>query len=108
MQIEHWNFDTEGELTESALRRKIAARGYQVTRYVYPPGTCFPDHAHHMDKIDAVLSGQFRMTINRQSVVLTAGDCLEVPGGIIHSAEVIGDAPVVSLDAVRKQSPHGQ
>ncbi len=30
------------------------------------------------------------------------GDWLEVPAGAEHSAEVVGDATVVSLDAVRR------
>ena len=29
-----------------------------------------------------------------------AGDCLFVPRGVTHSAEVVGEEPVVSLDAV--------
>jgi len=29
------------------------------------------------------------------------GDALAVPAGTVHSAEVLGDEPVVSLDAVR-------
>jgi mannose-6-phosphate isomerase-like protein (cupin superfamily) len=68
---------------------------------VYPAGTYFPDHSHDIDKIDAVLSGGFRMTMDGISVVLEAGDCLAVPCGAVHSAEVVGDEPVVSLDATR-------
>jgi mannose-6-phosphate isomerase-like protein (cupin superfamily) len=34
-------------------------------------------------------------------VILEAGDCLHVPRGAEHSAEVVGDEPVVSLDGVR-------
>ena len=41
------------------------------------------------------------MTMAGQSVVLKAGDCLAVPKGELHSAEVVGNEPVVSLDAVR-------
>lgn len=102
MDIEQWNTETDGQLTESAMRKKLQQRGYQVTRYVYPPGTCFPDHTHAVDKIDAVLSGRFRMTMEGRSVVLEAGDCLAVPKGVVHSAEVIGAEPVVSLDAVKR------
>lgn len=102
LHLEHWNEAADGELTESTMRLKLAGLGYQVTRYVYPPGTCFPDHTHGVDKIDAVLSGQFRMTMAGQSVVLEAGDTLVVPRGVGHSAEVIGDEPVVSLDAVKQ------
>jgi mannose-6-phosphate isomerase-like protein (cupin superfamily) len=54
-----------------------------------------------VDKIDGVLSGRFRMTMQGQALVLTAGDCLAVAKGEVHSAEVVGDEPVISLDAVR-------
>lgn len=101
LRVEHWSAETDGELTESAMRDKLQARGYSVTRYVYPPGTCFPAHAHNEDKIDAVLSGQFRMGMGGETVVLQAGDTLAVPKGFVHSAEVVGDEPVISLDAVR-------
>lgn len=101
LQIEHWHHATDGELTESAMRKKLQSKGYHVTRYVYPPGTYFPDHAHEEDKIDAVLSGRFRMQMLGESVILEAGDTLLVPRGIVHSAEVVGDDPVVSLDAVK-------
>ncbi len=105
MQIHHWHTEADGPLTEKALRKKLSDRGYDVTRYVYPPGTYFPDHSHEVDKMDAVLSGRFRMTIGDQSVVLEAGDWLFVPRGATHSAEVVGDEPVVSLDATRRSKP---
>jgi len=101
MNVEHWNPEADGELTEASLRRKLEARGYAVTRYVYPPGTVFPDHTHDVDKIDAVLAGRFRLTTPDGAALLEAGDCLAVPRGRVHRAEVVGREPVVSLDAVR-------
>jgi quercetin dioxygenase-like cupin family protein len=88
-------------LSEQALRARLEQRGYQVSRYVYQPGTRFPDHTHGVDKIDAVLSGRFRLTIGGEEMVLEAGDSVAVPRGVVHSAEVVGDEPVVSFDAVR-------
>ena len=101
MQIEHWDAKREGPLNEGALRRRLEARGYVVTRYMYPPGTYFPPHTHNVDKIDAVLSGRFRMTMEGHTVILEAGDTLVVPRGAEHDAEVVGDKPVVSLDAIK-------
>ncbi|MCG8105020.1 MAG: cupin domain-containing protein [Candidatus Thiodiazotropha endolucinida] len=101
MQIEHWNETVEGDISEAAMCRKLEARGYNVTRYVYPPGTFFPPHQHAVDKIDGVLSGRFRMSMDGQSFILEAGDCLQVPRGVIYSAEVIGEQPVISIDAVK-------
>jgi mannose-6-phosphate isomerase-like protein (cupin superfamily) len=56
---------------------------------------------HEVDKIDAVLSGRFRLVVAGHLAVLGPGDWVEVPRGVRHSATVMGDEPVVSLDAVR-------
>jgi len=102
MILEHWDVKKDGPLTERAVREKLEARGYRVSRYVYPPGTTFPTHTHAIDKIDAVLRGRFRMTMSGQEAVLEAGDCLAVPKGTAHSAEVVGEEAVVSLDATKE------
>ena len=48
-----------------------------------------------------MLSGRFRMTMSGQEAVLEAGDLMVVPKHVTHTAEVVGDEPVVNLDAVR-------
>ena len=96
-----WQPGSDGRLTEAALRAKLQCLGYSVTRYVYPPGTFFPDHSHGVDKMDAVVSGRFKIVMDGQACILEAGNMLEVSAGVIHSAEVVGDEPVVSLDGVR-------
>ena len=101
MPVERWEPERDGPLSERALRENLERKGYRVSRYVYPPGTYFPDHTHSVDKIDAVVSGRFRLTLERESVVLEAGDAIGVRRGAVHSAEVVGNEPVVSLDAVR-------
>lgn len=101
MQLERWDADRDGVLNEAALRQKLERLGYSVSRYVYPSGTCFPDHSHAVDKIDAVLSGVFRITTPEGAADLRAGDAIFVPRWTVHSAEVIGDENVVSLDAVK-------
>ena len=101
MRLFRWNTTVDGRLTETALRQKLERLGYSVTRYSYSRGTYFPDHSHGVDKIDAVVSGRFRMVMEGKEVILEAGDMLTVPAGVVHSAEVIGDEPVVSLDGVR-------
>ena len=72
-----------------------------MARYVYPPGWHFPDHAHDVDKIDAVVSGRFRLVIAGHMAQLGPGDWVEVPRGRRHTAAVVGEEPVVSLDAIK-------
>ncbi|HET7442756.1 MAG TPA: cupin domain-containing protein [Terriglobales bacterium] len=102
MKVERWDPEDDETLSEQTLRRKLEKLGYRVNRYVYSVGTRFPVHSHEVDKMDAVLSGEFRITINGESVVLGPGDAIEVPHGVEHSAEVVGDRSVVSLDGEKK------
>ncbi len=88
-------------MTEQALRARLESLGYRVAKYVYEPGTVFPDHTHDVDKIDAVLSGRFRLVVRGHMKVLGPGEWIEIPRGTTHNAAVIGDEPVVSLDAVK-------
>jgi quercetin dioxygenase-like cupin family protein len=101
--VRHWDPQRDGELTEQALRRKLEAEGYAVSRYVYSPGTHFSEHTHGVDKIDAVLSGRFELVVSGERAVLGPGDWIAVPRGVRHTATVLGDAPVVSLDAVKNR-----
>ena len=101
MKVERWDVARDGELSESALQRKLERQGYAVSRYVYPPGTFFPNHTHNVDKMDAVVSGKFRITTTDGVVDLDPGDAIHVPSNTVHSAEVLGHDAVVSLDAVK-------
>jgi quercetin dioxygenase-like cupin family protein len=101
MGVHRWNAALDGEFSEAVLRAKLEGLGYHVARYTYPPGTVFPDHRHEVDKIDAVVSGRFRLVIGGHLAELGAGDWVDVPRGTVHNAVVIGDDPVISLDAIK-------
>ena len=101
MAVHRWNTTLDGPLSEAALRAKLEALGYHIARYVYPPGTVFPDHKHGVDKIDAVVSGTFRLVIGGHLALLGPGDWADVPRGTVHNAVVHGDQPVVSFDAIK-------
>ncbi|HWP86118.1 MAG TPA: cupin domain-containing protein [Terriglobia bacterium] len=96
-----------GPVSEQTMRRQLAAAGYRVSAYCYPPGTCFPPHRHAVHKRDAVLAGKLKISWPATagspagSVVLEAGDMIEIPAGAEHSAEVVGPETVFSLDATK-------
>ena len=49
----------------------------------------------------AVVSGQFELTLDGVRAVLGPGDWIAVPRGVPHTATVLGNEAVVSLDAVK-------
>ncbi len=107
MQVRRWNPAADGPLSEAALRQKLEALGYVVARSEHPPGSRVPDQACDVDKIDAVVSGHYRLVIAGHTAQLGPGDWVEVPRGRRYTATVMGEAPVVSLDAIRRASGRG-
>ena len=101
VDVERWDEGRDGPVSESVLRARLERRGYAVSRYIYAPGTTFPEHTHGVDKIDAVVTGMFRVVLESTEVVLGPGDAVAVPRGAVHRAEVVGTESVVSLDAVK-------
>ena len=98
--IIHWDL-AWGPLAEPAMRQRLEAEGFSVSRYHYPPGTYFPPHTHSVHKKDTVLRGRLKIGWEGGSAVLEPGDMIEIPAGFSHSAEVVGSETVVSLDATR-------
>ena len=101
MAVHRWNETIDGPFSEEALRRKLQAAGYLVAKHTYAPGTTLPDRVHDADRIDAVLSGRFRMIVAGHLAMLGPGDWIEVPRGVRYSAAVIGHDPVTGFDAIR-------
>ncbi len=100
LYVEHWD-PAWGELNEANMRRRLEQEGYQVHRYLYHPGTFFSEHTHDMDKKDTVLRGRLKIGTDDGEVILESGDMIAIPAGMAHTAEVVGDETVVSLDATR-------
>jgi len=96
----HWD-PAWGEVGEAAMRRRLEAEGFHVSLYHYPPGTYFPPHTHSVNKKDTVLRGRLKIGWEGGATILEAGDMIEIPAGFSHSAEVVGDETVVSLDATK-------
>jgi diguanylate cyclase (GGDEF)-like protein len=103
LRIEHWNMKVDGPLNEQALLQKIMIWGYDTQRGVHPAGTRFPDRNHESEVVLGVLTGQLKVTVEGQSLVLKHGDCLFIPAGITYSTEVVGQDPVISFGAVNQK-----
>jgi len=85
------------------IKRKLKEDGYNIYVYSYPGGMCFPFHSHDHSTIHVVLSGSLKITMDDTDHILTPGERFIVPADLLHSAEVLGDSPVVCIDATQPQ-----
>ena len=100
MRIDRWDPRRDGPVTESALRHKVEAHGYQVSTFAWPAGTVVPAQAQDNERVDAVVTGILKITLDGESAILTAGDMVYVPRGAVRRIEVVGSATAHCINAV--------
>ena len=100
MRIDRWDLRRDGPVTESSVRQKVASRGYEVSTFAWPAGTVVPAQTQHQERVDAVVAGVVKITLDGESAILTAGDIVYVPRGSIRRVEVVGVHTAHCIDAV--------
>jgi quercetin dioxygenase-like cupin family protein len=100
MRIDRWDPRRDGPVTEAALRQKVEACGYQVSTFAWPAGTVVAPQAQDRERVDAVVTGILKITLDGESAILTAGDIVYVPRGAVRRVEVVGSFSAHCLDAV--------
>ena len=100
MRIDRWDPRRDGPVTEAALRHKVESCGYNVSTFAWPAGTVVPAQAQDRERVDAVVTGIVKVTLDGESAILTAGDMVYVPRGAVRRVEVVGAATAHCLDAI--------
>jgi quercetin dioxygenase-like cupin family protein len=100
MRIDRWDPRRDGPVTEGALRQKVESCGYEVSTFAWPAGTVVPAQTQDRERVDAVVAGIVKITLDGESAILTAGDMVYVPRGAIRRVEVVGAATAHCLDAI--------
>jgi quercetin dioxygenase-like cupin family protein len=85
----------------TAIKHELREEGYNIYVYSYPGGMCFPKHSHNHDTVHVVLSGTIKVIIDGDEFILKIGERFPIAAGIVHYAEVLGDTPLVCIDATK-------
>ncbi|XP_005112365.1 uncharacterized protein LOC101863317 [Aplysia californica] len=101
VNLQKWDESSDGRLTNANMKKKLESMGYRTCRYMFSPGTDFPDHTHNITKMDAITSGRFQMGMYGQTLVMEPGDILEVPKNTVHNAKVVGSEDVTFFDSTK-------
>lgn len=98
IRVERWDARRDGPLTEAGLRQSLLARGYETAARTYASGPIASVHTDGRPRVQAILSGEVRVTFDGQSALLSAGDAIYISGGGIRCIEVVGSPAARSLE----------
>jgi len=92
-----------GEFPEEAeILHRLSEEGLRAYRWSNGPGETYAPHTHAYHKVVYVVHGSIAFGIPETggSILMTVGDRLDLPPGIVHDA-VVGPEGVVCLEAKR-------
>jgi quercetin dioxygenase-like cupin family protein len=81
-------------------RQTVHGEKQTLVRYVYQPGSVFPEHSHAEEQITIVLSGSIDFTVGGSPLTLVAGEIALIPAHVPHSARVSGTDIVETLNTM--------
>ncbi len=90
---------------EQELRRRMQQEGLSPYAWSNGPGDRYAVHSHTYEKVLYCVRGSIRFVLpdrpdSISAIDLAPGDCMVLPAGIRHSAEV-GSQGVLCLEATR-------
>ena len=103
MQVIRWQEAVSPQ--EQELRRRMQQEGLAPYSWSNGPGESYAVHSHHYEKVLYCVRGSIRFVLpdhpgTTGTIDLAPGDCLLLPHGVRHSAEV-GPHGVTCLEAAR-------
>lgn len=100
VSVHRWS-DT-GTPDEATLRQRMVQEGLLPYSWSNEPGDVYSAHSHAYHKVIYVVKGAITFGLPElgETIPLVAGDRLDLPAGITHSA-VVGNQGVVCLEAQR-------
>ena len=100
-RVKKWQKDFVPDATE--LKSQMESEGFSVFEWSDLPGRTYGPHKHGENQSHWIVSGILELTIeNYGKVTLRTGDRDFMPANTMHSAQVIGDEPVIYLIGAKR------
>ena len=84
-------------LSDGIRLQVVAGERMMLSFVAFAPNGIVPEHSHPHEQMGTVLEGEFRLTIDGETRLVSAGDVWHVPANVLHSAVAVG-TPALALD----------
>ena len=97
MQVYEWNIVEKEQLNPVCARQVIHAETLTVARLYMSKGCTVPLHSHHNEQLSMVEQGALKFVLGGKEIVVKAGEVLQIPPHLPHSAEALEDSIAMDL-----------
>ena len=106
MRVDRWDVRRDGPFAEAALIHKVRALGYDAVTRPYPAGAMIWPQPFPRPRIQGVVSGLIKITIDSEAAILSAGDLVFVPADAAPRVEILGPTGATCVESVLPAGDH--
>ncbi|MEM2103906.1 MAG: cupin domain-containing protein [Candidatus Bathyarchaeia archaeon] len=87
------------KLAEGMYRKEVVCGDHLLVTWNWAlPNAEAKMHKHDCEQVVYLLRGALEVTINDKTEVAEAEAAIFIPSGVLHSARVVGEEPLISID----------
>jgi quercetin dioxygenase-like cupin family protein len=68
-----------------------------MTEFLLTKGAILPEHSHIYEQTGYLIKGNIKLTLNNKTRELKTGDSWNIPGGVMHNADIIEDSIAIEI-----------
>jgi len=85
------------EIIKGAKAKFVHTDAMTMSLWSFEKGTDLPVHSHMHEQMTKLLSGQFEMTVDGETKILTENDVVVIPSNSVHSGRAISDCQLLDV-----------
>ncbi len=85
------------EMIPGFTARFIHSDKMTISYWDIKSGSKLPEHSHPHEQISQVMEGEFKLTIDGESMTMTPGKTAVIPSNTIHSGIALTDCKVMDI-----------
>ena len=98
-----WADIPEEELNPLLTRKLITGDRVMLSELVLKKGCVVPAHRHENEQVSYVIRGTLKFEVNGREIILRAGDVLNIPYNVVHSATALEDTLDIDIFSPPRQ-----
>jgi quercetin dioxygenase-like cupin family protein len=103
MKLHSWNEIPQEQMSPTVTRQVIHSETMTVAKLSLLKGCLVPLHSHPNEQLSHIESGSLLFIVGGQEIIVKAGQVLQIPPHVPHSAEALEDTVATDMFSPPRQ-----
>ncbi len=85
------------DLVPGGKVRFVHSDSMTLAYWTFEAGGQFPEHAHPHEQVSSMIDGEFELTVDGETRVLSPGNVVIIPPNAVHSGKAVTECRIIDV-----------